>query len=145
MLHCRHGVMTSEHFLTTEEVLTYLQVNLRTIYRLIRTGKLPAFRVGRQWRFRKEDIEAWLASRHARGIRPPTRAVPRVLIVDDEQPVREMLAKMLLRGNYVVETAESGAAALECLRGGDIDLLITDLRMPGMDGYTLSLHDALPI
>lgn len=39
-------------FLTTEEVLGCLKVNPRTIYRLIKTGELPAVRIGRQWRFR---------------------------------------------------------------------------------------------
>ena len=47
-------------FLTTEEVLNYLKVTPRTIYRLIRTGELPALRVGRQWRFRRSDLDAWL-------------------------------------------------------------------------------------
>lgn len=47
-------------FLTTEEVLGYLKVNPRTIYRLIRTGELPAIRVGRQWRFRRSDLTEWL-------------------------------------------------------------------------------------
>ena len=54
--------MNDDHFLTTEEVLDYLQVNLRTIYRLIKAGKIPAVRVGRQWRFRKHDIDTWLNS-----------------------------------------------------------------------------------
>src|SRR5215212_3628371 len=56
-----------EGFLTTEEVLEYLQVNLRTVYRLIKAGKIPAVRVGRQWRFRKRDIDAWLDSQRPRG------------------------------------------------------------------------------
>ena len=55
-----------EGFLTTEEVLDYLHVNLRTVYRLIKAGKIPAVRVGRQWRFRKRDIDAWLDSQGAR-------------------------------------------------------------------------------
>jgi nitrogen PTS system EIIA component len=55
--------MIDETFLTTEEVLEYLQVNLRTVYRLIKAGKIPAVRVGRQWRFRKRDIDAWLDER----------------------------------------------------------------------------------
>ena len=58
---------SDEVFLTTEEVLEYLQVNLRTVYRLIKAGKIPAVRVGRQWRFRKRDIvsykrESWSAT-----------------------------------------------------------------------------------
>jgi excisionase family DNA binding protein len=47
-------------FLTTDEVLGYLKVNPRTIYRLIRSGELPAIRIGRQWRFRRRDLDDWL-------------------------------------------------------------------------------------
>ena len=49
-----------EAFLTTEEVLSYLKITPRTIYRLIRTGELPAVRIGRQWRFRRADLDRWL-------------------------------------------------------------------------------------
>src|SRR4030081_2073899 len=66
--------MIDETFLTTEEVLEYLQVNLRTVYRLIKAGKIPAVRVGRQWRFRKRDIDAWLDSQRPRSRSPPTPA-----------------------------------------------------------------------
>jgi excisionase family DNA binding protein len=51
---------THSAFLTTEEVLGYLRVTPRTIYRLIRSGELPAVRVGRQWRFRRRDLDEWL-------------------------------------------------------------------------------------
>jgi len=47
-------------FLTTEEVIAFLRINTRTLYRLIRAGGFPAVRVGRQWRFRRADLEAWL-------------------------------------------------------------------------------------
>jgi excisionase family DNA binding protein len=46
--------------LTTGEVLDYLRVTPRTIYRLIRAGELPAVRIGRQWRFRRVDLDNWL-------------------------------------------------------------------------------------
>ena len=46
--------------MTTREVLLYLRVTPRTVYRLIREGKLPAVRMGGRWRFRRVDIEAWL-------------------------------------------------------------------------------------
>jgi excisionase family DNA binding protein len=46
--------------LTTEDVLAYLNVTPRTIYRLVRTGELPAIRIGRQWRFRRADLEAFV-------------------------------------------------------------------------------------
>jgi excisionase family DNA binding protein len=54
-------------FLTTEDVLGYLKVTPRTIYRLIRTGELPAVRIGRQWRFRRADLDDWLDRQRATG------------------------------------------------------------------------------
>ena len=47
-------------FLTTEEVLGYLKTTPRTIYRLIRDGELPAVRIGRQWRFKRADLDQWV-------------------------------------------------------------------------------------
>ena len=55
---------TGEHeFLTTDEVLGYLRINARTVYRLIRDGELPAVRIGRQWRIRRGDLDNWLEGR----------------------------------------------------------------------------------
>jgi excisionase family DNA binding protein len=138
--------MAEEGFLTTEEVLEYLQVNLRTVYRLIKAGKIPAVRVGRQWRFRKRDIDAWLESqrpRQGRGGAPAPRASstaaarPRVLVVDDESAIRDLLSKTLALAEYDVDLASDGRSALERLRIIPYDLLITDLKMPGVDGLTV--------
>jgi excisionase family DNA binding protein len=135
--------MMDESFLTTDEVLEYLQVNLRTVYRLIKAGKIPAVRVGRQWRFRKRDIDAWLESQRPRGVRPttsqprvatPAAGRPRVLVVDDEASIRDLLAKTLALAEYDVDLAPDGRTALERLRIVPYDLLITDLKMPGVDG-----------
>ena len=54
-------------FLTTEEVLSCLKVNPRTIYRLIKSGELPAVRIGRQWRFRRSDLDAWIDRQRTAG------------------------------------------------------------------------------
>jgi len=51
---------TAVPFLTPSEVLAQLRVNIKTLYRLIGDGELPAVRVGRQWRVRPHDLEAWL-------------------------------------------------------------------------------------
>ena len=138
--------MIDESFLTTEEVLEYLQVNLRTVYRLIKAGKIPAVRVGRQWRFRKSDIDAWLDSQRPRGHRaapaarpatgtPTTR--PRILVADDEASIRELLSKTLALADYDVDVAQDGRTAIERLRTAQYDLLITDLKMPGVDGLAV--------
>jgi excisionase family DNA binding protein len=141
-----------ETFLTTEEVLAYLQVNLRTVYRLIKAGKIPAVRVGRQWRFRKRDIDAWLDSQRPRGAgrtaaTPATPAAettarraterPRILVVDDESSIRDLLAKTLALADYDVDTTADGRSALERLRLYPYDLLIADLKMPGIDGLNV--------
>src|SRR5260370_20554496 len=139
--------MIDETFLTTEEVLEYLQVNLRTVYRLIKAGKIPAVRVGREWRFRKRDIDAWLDSQRPRGAgRPAPVAVPRpaagssrprILVVDDEASIRDLLSKTLALAEYDVDVAPDGRSALERMRMYPYDLLIADLKMPGMDGLTV--------
>jgi excisionase family DNA binding protein len=128
--------MNDDHFLTTEEVLDYLQVNLRTIYRLIKAGKIPAVRVGRQWRFRKHDIDTWLNSNRSHS-RSGVMDRPRILIVDDEQTVRDLVAKTLSMADYDVDTAPDGPSALDRLNTTEYDLLITDLKMPGMDGLSV--------
>jgi excisionase family DNA binding protein len=140
--------MMDETFLTTEEVLEYLQVNLRTVYRLIKAGKIPAVRVGRQWRFRKRDIDAWLDSQRPRsgGPRPAATplprpaagaARPRILVVDDEASIRDLLSKTLALAEYDVDVSPDGRSALERMRLYPYDLLIADLKMPGMDGLAV--------
>lgn len=59
-----------------------------------------------------------------------------ILIVDDEKSTREGLARALKR-SYEVHTAESGAAALDVLSATSVDVMLSDLRMPVMDGMTL--------
>jgi excisionase family DNA binding protein len=153
--------MPPEIFLTTEEVLEYLQVNLRTVYRLIKAGKIPAVRVGRQWRFKREDLDAWLESQRTRrrgvaaAASAETRAEPRpehprVLVVDDEASIRELLTRTLALTEYEVEAVGEARTALERLRLASYDLLIADLRMPVMDGLTLirearRLHPTLKV
>ena len=138
----------NETFLTTDEVLEYLQVNLRTVYRLIKAGKIPAVRVGRQWRFRKADIDAWLDSQRPRGGPRPAPATefgqrrgnerPRILVADDEASIRDLLSKTLtMDGHYDVDTVSDGRSAIEKFRLHAYDLLIIDLKMPGMDGLSV--------
>ena len=52
--------MTTRDFLTTKEVAEYLRVNQYTVYRLVAQKKLPAFKVGSQWRFKRTVLDHWL-------------------------------------------------------------------------------------
>ncbi len=132
---------TDESFLTTEEVLEYLSVNLRTVYRLIKAGSIPAVRVGRQWRFRKRDLDTWLESQRLAEPKPALAVVKsrnRILLVDDEESIRRLLSRML-ETVYDVEIAADAESAIRLMREPDAhyDLLISDLNMPGMDGLEL--------
>jgi two-component system cell cycle response regulator len=59
----------------------------------------------------------------------------RILLVDDSQLVRVTLAQHLVAAGFQVDEAESGAIALERLSHGSYDVVITDLRMPGLDAF----------
>jgi len=61
----------------------------------------------------------------------------RILIVDDEQSMRELLSILLRKEGYEVVTAENGANALKAVQREIFDLVITDLKMPQLDGMAL--------
>jgi CheY-like chemotaxis protein len=58
----------------------------------------------------------------------------KILVLDDEQIVLDSVSRILEEEHYEVKTARSGGEAVNMLKGGGFDVLITDLKMPGMDG-----------
>jgi len=68
---------------------------------------------------------------------PAAPALGRVLVVDDERQQREILQMILESEGYAATTAANGSQALELLRAGAFDLVLTDLKMPGMNGIVL--------
>lgn len=60
-----------------------------------------------------------------------------ILVVDDEEMARKLLHKILTDEGHVVRLARSGNGALEILAREHVDLVITDVKMPGMDGFEL--------
>ncbi len=70
-----------------------------------------------------------------------SKSVPQslnVLVVDDEQFVRDTLADMLMALGHQVKVAASGVEALESMAQADCELVFTDLSMPGMDGLEVA-------
>jgi len=69
----------------------------------------------------------------------PTTGLPRILIVDDEREITEILAD-LLNDDYECLKAGSAEQALDCLRNGEFELVISDITMPGMSGLEMIPH-----
>jgi excisionase family DNA binding protein len=55
--------LNQDTFMTTKEVARYLRVDQYTIYRLVSQRKIPAFKIGNQWRFKRSILEKWLKTK----------------------------------------------------------------------------------
>ncbi len=69
---------------------------------------------------------------------PLPQLVPRILVVDDDPAVRQQLERLYAHAGYEVAAVGSAEGALERLEVGDIDLVVTDIRMPGLSGIELT-------
>ena len=61
----------------------------------------------------------------------------RLLIVEDEKQICDMVAKSLYDAGYEVDTCYDGEEALECILSEEYDLIVLDLNLPGMDGMEI--------
>ena len=116
--------------MTVREVADYLRVTKKTIYRLLLRGKIPATKVGNQWRFAQGAIDKWLQ-------RNSVKAKANILVVDDEEVVRLLFKTILGELGHQVTGAETAAKGLAEVKEQDFDLVFLDLKMPGMDGAEL--------
>ena len=53
-----------ELIMTVKDIASYLKLNERTVYRMASSAKIPAFKVGTSWRFKKEEKDAWIELQH---------------------------------------------------------------------------------
>jgi excisionase family DNA binding protein len=122
--------MTLE-MLSPKELSKLTAIPVRTITRLAQEGKIPAVKVGRQWRFIKEDVERWFRTT-ASNVRH------RVLVVDDDEELVTLVKLIITKMGHEVVTATGGPAALDILeRDGRFSLVILDLQMPDVSGVDI--------
>jgi excisionase family DNA binding protein len=55
--------LLANRMLTAQELAVYLRVNRSTVYRLLKKGELPGFRIGSEWRFRTDEVDRWFRQR----------------------------------------------------------------------------------
>ena len=61
-----------DNVLTIRDIADYLKVTEKTVYTLAQQRRIPAFKVGGQWRFRREDIEMWIAAQTGDAVGAPS-------------------------------------------------------------------------
>ena len=116
--------------MTVDEVADYLRVTKQTIYRLLWLGRIPASKVGHQWRFRKDSIDEWLRQE-------PVARKTCILVVDDDKGIRDLFADVLSELGHKVVTAKDGSEGLELMKQLDYDLVFVDLKLPIVHGAEL--------
>jgi excisionase family DNA binding protein len=106
----------------------FLGAHAETIRRMARRHEIPAYKMGRDWRFRKSALQHWSETHYLR-----TRESV-ILVVDDEANIRNLVRRILKPEGYRVFTAADGTEALAAAQRDMPDVLILDLKMRGMTG-----------
>lgn len=71
--------MSDDPLMSVKDLAAYLQVDMSTVYLWSQRGHIPAMKVGRMWRYRRSEIDAWLESRRTPAIKDTSsRADPRL-------------------------------------------------------------------
>ena len=119
----------SEDLLTIQDVVQILNVPRNTVDQWVKQGTLTAVRVGAIRRFYPGDIRRVFEEQTGSSQRKK-----RILVVDDDPLVGRSLRRLLERLGFDTAVASIGLAALDLVSREVFDLIITDIRMPGMSG-----------
>ena len=123
-----------EKFFTLDEVSKYLNIPKSTIYKLSQTVKMPSVKIGKQLRFRKSSIDSWITVKEGRKPETKNKEAKYILLIDDDQSVLKTIANFLRINGYNVEPVESGEEALKQAEKRNFNLIISDIKMSGMNG-----------
>jgi excisionase family DNA binding protein len=126
--------------MTLSEASAYLGVAQATIRRWTDAGQLDTFKTpGGHRRFRQQDLDVFMStagnshvpqSRHGAG-------AAHVLVVDDDAAVRDMICECLQQEGFTTDQAPDARSGILQIRERVPDLLLLDVRMPGMDGWAM--------
>lgn len=119
-----------KELMLASEAAKYLRINYTTLCRLARQGKVPAVKVGGEWRFKKEVLDNLF-----KGLSPPKEN--RVLVVDDDARVRDILVDIAGAEGATIVAVGTGEKALAEIRRQAFDLVLLDLVLPDMSGINV--------
>lgn len=130
-------IQNPNNLLTVKETADYLRIPVPTVYYLVQRGQLPAIQIGGRWRIKKDrlDEEVLKLNEAAGGKNGLSEA--KILIVDDQQEILDLLQMALTSKGYRPDSALSGHAAMDALRRTTYDLMFLDLHLPDISGEDL--------
>ena len=145
----RRAPTSEPDWLTLGQAAKYLGVAQSTIRKWSDQGRVPAFYTpGGHRRYRRQDLENFLARSGPGAVQQG----PVILIVDDDERVREYVRVNLEMEGYTVREAGSAAQGLEVLEEVSPDLVLLDVMMPEVDGWEMLRRvrerhgtDAMPV
>jgi excisionase family DNA binding protein len=123
--------MGGPELMTVKETAAYLRIPVPTVYYLVQRGQLPAVQIGGRWRIRKELID-----RDVLNLAKPAvvSEKARILVVDDEELVQDLMRDILSRHGYQADSARTGKEALDAIQKSSYDLMFLDIKLPDFDG-----------
>jgi excisionase family DNA binding protein len=130
--HARAGEREPE-WLTLGQAARYLGVAQSTIRKWSDSGRIRVYKTpGRHRRYRRDDLDAFLERSG-----PEARRGPVVLIVDDDERLREYVRVNLELEGYTVREAGSAADGMRAVEESRPDLILLDVMMPQVDGWEM--------
>lgn len=119
---------TNDEMLNAQEAADFLGAHVETVRRLARKGEIPAFKLGKDWRFWRKALHRWIDMRQLR------HQAPSLLIVEDEALSRRQLKTYLDSQGFRTLVASNGTEALAIVHSEPVDMVLLDLQMPVMNG-----------
>ncbi len=116
--HGADAVAKGSGVLDAHQVAALLGAHVVTVRRLARRHEIPAFKVGREWRFSESALQRWIETHHIRAREPV------ILVLDDEADTRNMLRTILEPEGYRVVTTATGTEAFAAVQRDAPDVLI---------------------
>lgn len=138
---------SDKEFINVFEASALLGVHDQTLRKLARQKRIPAFKVGKEWRFRREALMRWADEQSQVETAGKNCSV---LVIDDDEDVCQAHKRMLAQFGCHARTASGGLAGLELVAQHTPDLILLDLKMPDMNGPQFlaklrQVHRDLPV
>jgi excisionase family DNA binding protein len=120
--------MKNNEALNVKEAADLFSAHIETVRRMARKGEIPAYKIGKDWRFSHDALITWAKTHHIR------QKQLSILAIDDDPIVSELIKDILESEGYRVLLASDGDEGMLLLENKEIDLILLDLKMPKING-----------